>query len=460
MLKAISPLDGRYMSKVEKVGDYFSEYALMGARVWVELQFLLALDETGLFPPLKKGEIKQIQSMSACFCEDDYLAIKEIESTLNHDVKACEVFLRQTLKLKHPNMIHFGLTSEDVNNLSHSLLLNNYMHDVQLPQMRELFTLLAEHISNWKSVPYPARTHGQMASPTTGGKEMAVFASRLLRQYKAMTKFKFRGKLNGATGNYSAFVSAGDHIDWPVFSKKFIQSLGLDFNPVTTQIEDHDAWGEYFSMTQRFNSIVMDMDQDIWTYLMLGYLKQKSIKDEVGSSTMPHKVNPINFENSEGNLGISNALLIHFSTKLSRSRLQRDLSDSTVERNFGIALGHSFLGLSETMRGLKKLTVNEELCRKELDSYPELLAEPIQTILRREGFHDPYMMMKNLTRGKHMQIADLNKFIDNLKVEPDVRLELANLRSVSYLGKAVQICEATLAELQDVLPQEDEGEQE
>jgi len=342
-------------------------------------------------------------------------------------------------------MIHFGLTSEDINNLSHTLLMKKYCIEVQLPQIRDMLTLLCKHIAGWKSAAFPARTHGQMASPTTAGKEMAVFASRLLRQAESLETFRFRAKLNGATGNYSAFDAASSEINWQEFSRQFIESLDLEFNPVTTQIEDHDNWGEFFTIVRRFNSIIMDMNQDIWVYLMLGYLKQATIKDEVGSSTMPHKVNPINFENSEGNLGISNALLDHFANKLSRSRLQRDLSDSTVERNFGVAMGHAYLGLSETMRGLKKLEVNEEFCKKELDKYPELLAEPIQTILRRENFQDPYMLMKNLTRGRELKIADLNRFIDTLKIKPNVRRELAELRTVTYFGKAEQICDDFLA---------------
>ena len=447
MLKAISPLDGRYNKRVEALGDYFSEYALMGARVWVELQYLLALDKTGIFPPLNKREIKRIEKMSEGFTKDDYDAIKEIETTLNHDVKSCEVFLIRELKLRRPNMIHFGLTSEDVNNLSHTLLLKKYRDEHQLPQLKSLLAYLGKKIGIWKTVPMPARTHGQMASPTTAGKELAVFASRLLRQYTAIQNLKFRGKLNGATGNYSAFVAASKDVDWIKFSKNFLAELGLEMNPATTQIEDHDNWSEYFYLTKMINGILLDLNQDMWMYLMLGYFKQKVKAGEVGSSTMPHKVNPINFENSEGNLGIANSLLEHFSTKLNRSRLQRDLSDSTVERNFGVALGHASLGALETHRGLKKLTVNAEFCENELNNYPELLAEPIQTILRREGFANPYDIMKSLTRGQGITTANLNKFINSLKVSDEVRKELAELRTFTYVGLAEKVCNEVLKEL-------------
>ncbi len=447
MLKAISPLDGRYLKRVEALGDYFSEYALMGARVWVELQYLLALNETGIFPPLGKREIKRIEKMSKTFTKNDYDAIKEIEQTLNHDVKSCEVYLIRELKLRNPNMIHFGLTSEDVNNISHSLILKKYRDEYQLPQLKLFLNFMGKKISEWKTISMPARTHGQMASPTTAGKEMAVFASRILRQYTALKNLKFRGKLNGASGNFSAFVSASKDVNWIQFSKKFLESLDLEMNPATTQIEDHDNWSEYFFIIKMINTILIDMNEDMWMYLMLGYFKQKITVGEVGSSTMPHKVNPINFENSEGNLGIANSLLEHFSSKLSRSRLQRDLSDSTVERNFGVALGHASLGLQETQHGLKKLTVNAELCENELNDYPELLAEPIQTILRREGFSNPYEIMKSLTRGHGITIANLNKFINSLKVNDEVRKELADLRTFTYVGIAEKICNEIIKDL-------------
>ncbi|MFA6619003.1 MAG: adenylosuccinate lyase [Candidatus Neomarinimicrobiota bacterium] len=451
MLKTISPLDGRYFKRVETLTDYFSEFALMGSRIHVEIKYLLALDKTGLFPPLSSREIKKIEKQLESFTEKDYLDIKNIEKDLNHDVKACEVFLINSLNLKHSNMIHFALTSEDVNNLAHTLLIKKYRDEVQLPAIKDFLDFLAEKIQEWKAIPMPARTHGQMASPTTAGKEITVFASRLLRQYQALKTLKFCGKFNGATGNYSAFRVASTGVDWIKFSQDFIKSLELEVNAVSTQIEDHDNWAEYFFLTKMINSILIDMDQDMWLYLMLGYFKQEAKKGEVGSSTMPHKVNPINFENSEGNLGIANSLLEHFTSKLSRSRLQRDLSDSTVERNFGVALGHAHLGLLETMRGLKKLTVNTEYCENELHKYPELLAEPIQTILRRENIANPYDMMKHLTRGQEFTIGNLNKFINSLKVSDEVRAELSQLRTFSYIGFAEKICDEFLKELKKKL---------
>lgn len=451
MLKAISPLDGRYYERTAPLGDYFSEYALMGARVWVELQFLLALDTTGIFPPLNKRERNKIEKITKRFSPDDYESIKKLEAELNHDVKACELYLKDLLDLRHPNRIHFGLTSEDVNNIAYTLLLKKYRDEEQLPRLREFLNFLTEKIGSWRSIPIPARTHGQMASPTTAGKELAVYAERLLRRYKELKNLKFRAKCNGATGNYSAFSAAAPDTDWQKFAKNFIESLDLEMNPATTQIEDHDSWADYFYITRMINGILLDLDRDMWMYLMLGYFRQKTQSGEVGSSTMPHKVNPINFENSEGNLGIANALLDHFIAKLPNSRLQRDLSDSTVERNFGVALGHSHLGLAETLRGLTKIDVNREYCEQELNSCPELLAEPIQTILRREGFEKPYEMLKNLTRGKHLTVADLNKFIDSLKISDELRRELTALRSSNYTGLAEAVCNRVLTRLKEVL---------
>ncbi|MFA5436289.1 MAG: adenylosuccinate lyase [Candidatus Neomarinimicrobiota bacterium] len=451
MLKAISPLDGRYYERTAPLGDYFSEFALMGARVWVELQFLLALDPYGIFPPLNKRERSKIEKMAKGFSPDDYTAIKKIEAELNHDVKACELYLQETLGLRHPNRIHFGLTSEDVNNIAYTLLLKKYRDERQLPRLRELLNFLADKIEAWRSIPIPARTHGQMASPTTAGKELAVYAERLLRRYKELKNLKFRAKCNGATGNYSAFTAAAPGTDWQKFAANFIESLDLEMNPATTQIEDHDSWADYFYLTRMINGILLDLDRDMWMYLMLGYFRQKNQSAEVGSSTMPHKVNPINFENSEGNLGIANALLDHFIAKLPNSRLQRDLSDSTVERNFGVALGHGDLGLGETLHGLAKVDVNREYCVQELNAYPELLAEPIQTILRREGFEKPYEMLKNLTRGNRLTVAELNKFIDSLKISDELRRELTALRSSSYTGLAEAVCSRILAHLKKVL---------
>ncbi|HHJ53259.1 MAG TPA: adenylosuccinate lyase, partial [Caldithrix abyssi] len=333
---AISPLDGRYRQKLAHLSDYFSEFALMRSRVQVELRYLLVLDAAGLFAPLNHAEKQAIERQLDQFTDEDYRQIKEIESRINHDVKACEMFLRETLGLRQPNMIHFGLTSEDVNNLAYTLLLKEYLEREQLPQLRSLLEQLATLAESWCAVPFPARTHGQMASPTTGGKEMAVYINRLLRVYRFLRAFRFRGKLNGATGNFSALVAAFPQYDWIEFSRQFLQSLDLEYNPATTQIEDHDTWGAYFAIVRQLNNILLDFDRDMWLYLTLGYLVMEADAGAVGSSTMPHKVNPINFENSEGNLQISVALLNGITDKLGNSRLQRDLSDSTVERNKGV----------------------------------------------------------------------------------------------------------------------------
>jgi adenylosuccinate lyase len=449
--KSISPLDGRYGERLAHLGEFFSEFALMRMRVKVELRFLLALNKTGLFPALKATELNAIARQENEFAESDFTRIKEIETGINHDVKACEVFLREKLGLTNPNMIHFGLTSEDINNLAYTLLLKAYVEEQQLPQLRELLTVLLEHCRNWKAVAFPARTHGQMASPTTAGKEMAVVLSRLLKLYKRLSDFKFCAKLNGATGNYSALLAAFPNYDWLAFSEQFMQENGSEANLVTTQIEDHDNWAEYFSIVRQINHVALDLDRDIWLYLTLGYLVISADKGAVGSSTMPHKVNPINFENSEGNLHLSTAMLNGLTDKFGQSRLQRDLSDSTVERNIGVALSHSWLAVSETIRGLKKLAVNEARCTEELEAHPELLAEPIQTILRREGVDDPYSLLKEITRGKRVSRDELAALADRLDIRPEVRDELKKLDAATYIGAAERICRIVIDQAEKIL---------
>ena len=444
--KAISPLDGRYGRRLEHLGEYFSEYALMRMRVLVELRFLQALDATGLFSPLSADERGRIKSLQNAFDEDAYRRIKEIESRINHDVKACELFLREKLALKQPNMIHFGLTSEDVNNLSYSFLLKEYLEEEQLPQLKMLIETLLSHAESWAETPFPARTHGQMASPTTAGKEMAVFIARLLRQYRLLKAFRFTGKLNGATGNYSALLTAFPDYDWLAFSRRFMEQHELETNWVTTQIEDHDTWARYFSITRQINNIVLDLDRDVWLYLTLGYLTIEAEAGAVGSSTMPHKVNPINFENSEGNMQISSALLGGLVDKLGNSRLQRDLSDSTASRNIGVALAHSYLAIQETVKGLKKLQVNAAYCERELENHPELLAEPIQTVLRKEGLVDPYSLLKEITRGKRVSYQELLNLVDKLDIPAQTKERLKKLRVKKYLGDAVRICKLATEE--------------
>lgn len=456
MTYPLSPLDGRYGARLQHLSAYFSEFALMRARCRVEVLYVLALDAAGLFPPLAADERQRLDAALTDFTDADYERIKQIEATTRHDVKACEMFLRERLPLRNNNLIHFGLTSEDVNNLAYNLMLQAYRTEEQLPLLNKLIARLCELAAAWKAVPFPARTHGQKASPTTAGKELAVFINRLLRQYRALTSFRFSGKLNGAVGNYSAMLAAFPAFDWLTFAHAFVADLGLTPNPATTQIEDHDTWAAYFNLTRQINNILIDLDQDLWAYISRDLLHEQTQAGEVGSSTMPHKVNPINFENSEGNLLLSNALLTMLSEKLCRSRMQRDLSDSTVERNIGAALAHAYLAQTETLRGLQKVQLDEAACRRELEASPELLAEPIQTILRTAGFDDPYTLLKQATRGKTITYAALRELIAGLEVDDAIRQPLQNLQVTSYIGDAVRICERVLADAEQELKAEEE----
>jgi len=446
MLTAISPLDGRYEEKLAPLQRYFSEDALIRERCAIEIRYISYLiRKAGIFR-LSRAEQKRLADAASDCSSIDVARVKEIESTVRHDVKAVEYYLRERFDFLDPNVIHFGLTSEDINNLAYSRLFAGFMTECQLPRLRELLTLLCSLAEAWERAPFPTRTHGQPASPSTAGKELAVFISRLTRVFTALKAFRFRGKLNGATGNYSAPAAAFPNVDWPGISRGFVESLALEFNPATTQIEGHDAWAEYFDLTRRLNNIVIDMNQDIWTYLMLGFLTQTSNPDEVGSSTMPHKVNPIRFENGEGNLQLSNGLLATLSDKLCRSRLQRDLSDSTVTRSIGTALAHSHLALGETIGGLGTLRLDAEACLRDLREHPELLAEPIQTILRAEGVPNPYERLKEFTRGKRLSPASLSAFIGELDVAAPVKRRLKALKVEEYVGLAPEICRRVVAE--------------
>ena len=444
MERAISPLDGRYAQRLSHLSAYFSEFALMRSRCRVELLYVLALDHTRLFAPLSSGEKERIAAALDLFSEQDYKRIKAIEAVTRHDVKACEMFLRDKVKLADNNLIHFGLTSEDVNNLAYNLLLKEYLEQKHLPQLRKLLNLLCDLAERWKSIPFPARTHGQKASPTTAGKEIAVFLHRLHRQYLKLKAFRFSGKLNGAVGNFSAMLAAFPEYDWRQFSADFVQSLGLLVNIATTQIEDHDTWAEYFNITRQINNIVIDLDQDFWQYIAHELFYERTTAEEVGSSTMPHKVNPINFENSEGNLLLSNSLLAMLADKLCRSRMQRDLSDSTVTRNIGVALSHAFLAVEETLRGLQKVEINAEKCRADLNDSPELLAEPIQTILKTAGIEDPYTLLKEHTRGRKITREALTALIDNLDIDDALKQRMHALEVADYIGDAVRICDDVL----------------
>ncbi len=439
-LLAISPLDGRYALSLKSLRNWFSEFALIRARCDIELKFLLDLDKSGLFPPLAEAEKERITALSGAFCEADALQVKEIENVTRHDVKSVEYFLRKRLGLSNPNMIHFGLTSEDVNNLSYSGLFRGFLSKEMLPRLRELILQLCETASQTAREPFPTRTHGQPATPSTAGKEIAVYISRLTKIFRKLRVFRFRGKLNGATGTYGAMLAAFPSFDWIAFSRKFVESLGFEFNLATTQIEDHDGWAEFFNLVRQANNIVLDLGQDFWTYLMLGFFTEEAVAGEVGSSTMPHKVNPIRFENGEGNLYIANALLAMLSDKLCRSRMQRDLSDSTVTRNVGVAMAHSFLALGETVQGLKKIRFNPARCRKELADSPQLLAEPVQTILRTVVKDDPYELLKQMTRGKTVSLHDVLETLKPYNLGEERLRPVQQMKPEDYIGAAPAIC--------------------
>jgi len=442
--REISPLDGRYRERLAGLGEHFSEFALVRARCEVELRFLEALDGTGLFPRLTADERARIDELRTGFDDEAFSRVKEIEAEIRHDVKAVERFLRERLDLANPNLIHFGLTSADVNNLAYGLILSRYREAVQLPHIRSLLEKLVDLADGWKAVPFPARTHGQGASPTTAGKEIAVFAGRLLRQAVDLQAFRFRGKLSGATGTLASFVAAFPDNDWIRFATTFVESLGLDANVCTTQIDDGDNLAEYFAIVSRIHGIVLDLDLDVWEYLSRGDLAQRAASGEVGSSTMPHKVNPIRFENSEGNLTISNALLGAVSEKLTRSRMQRDLSDTTVRRNIGVALAHGYLAIGETLRGLDEIELDPEQSRARVDAVPAVLAEAIQTVLRAEGIEDPYELLRTHTRGAAPTLEELRAFVSDLPIADEAKARLAALRPSDYVGLAPAICEAVI----------------
>lgn len=449
-IETINPLDGRYLSKVKELSNYFSESALFHYRIIVEGEYLIALSEnkeTSLrsFTNKEKTQIRSLYSQDLKTAE----RIKEIEATINHDVKAVEYFLKEELgetSLKAEiEWLHFALTSEDTNNLAYALMLAESVKDVLLPTLKKLANEIKALSLGSKNSVMLARTHGQPASPTTMGKELKIYYVRLKRQIDQLKNFRVLAKINGATGNYNAHFSAFPKVDWPKFSKKFIASLStrrgvnLEPNLMTAQIEPHDTYAELFDIIRRINIIIIDFDQDIWRYISDGWIKQRVIKNEVGSSTMPHKVNPIDFENSEGNLGMANALLNYFSNKLPISRLQRDLSDSTVERNFGVAFGYTLLAYKSTMKGLAKLEVNEEKLLADLERHPEVLAEMIQIIFRKEGLPMPYEQLKELTRGKEITKKKIDIFIDELDIRKDLKKVLKGIGPKDYIGLADQL---------------------
>ena len=447
-LNALSPLDGRYQTKLDALRPYFSEYALIKHRAWVEVEWLKALaaaKELQEIAPFTADTIKELDAAIANFSEADAAQVKAIEARTNHDVKALEYWLKEKFdanpEIKKANeFIHFACTSEDINNLSHGLMLKSARDVVMLPFLGDLIARLTALSLELADTPMLARTHGQTASPTTMGKELANVVYRLQRQQKQLKNNEILGKINGAVGNFNAHLSAYPHFDWESFAKRFVENLGLTYNPMTIQIEPHDYMAELYDCLARINTILIDLNRDIWGYISVGYFKQKVKAGEIGSSTMPHKVNPIDFENSEGNLGLANAVLRHMAEKLPISRWQRDLTDSTVLRNMGVAFGYTLLGYDSCLRGLNKLEINPTKLAEDLDASWEVLAEPIQTVMRRYGIENPYEQLKELTRGKGgINKASLHAFIAGLNIPQEAKKALLEMTPASYIGKAVKL---------------------
>ena len=447
-LNALSPLDGRYQTKLDALRPYFSEYALIKHRAWVEVEWLKALaaaselTEIAAFSP---ATIKELDAAIANFSESDAAQVKAIEARTNHDVKALEYWLKDKFAAnsevnKASEFIHFACTSEDINNLSHGLMLKTARDEVMLPFLANLMARLKELATQLADQPMLSRTHGQTASPSTMGKELANVLYRLQRQEKQLKNNEILGKINGAVGNFNAHLAAYPDFDWEQFAERFVRSLGLTYNPMTIQIEPHDYMAELYDSFARINTILIDLNRDIWGYISVGYFKQKVKAGEIGSSTMPHKVNPIDFENSEGNLGMANALLRHMAEKLPISRWQRDLTDSTVLRNMGVAFGYTLLAYDACLRGLNKLEINPEKLAQDLDASWEVLAEPIQTVMRRYGIANPYEQLKELTRGKGgINQASLHAFIEDLAIPTQAKQDLLAMTPASYIGKAVTL---------------------
>jgi adenylosuccinate lyase len=446
-LSALSPLDGRYASKTDKLRPILSETGFMHHRVKVEIAWLQALSQAGFaeIKPFSSEAIAHLDKMAAEFGEKDAARIKEIEAVTNHDVKAVEYWLKEQVKdvpelVAASEFIHFACTSEDINNTSHGMMLKSARDGVLLPALQAIIAKLTEIAHANAALPMLSRTHGQTASPTTLGKEFANVVARLQRAVKRIADVEILGKMNGAVGNYNAHLSAYPEFDWPTFSKNVIeQRLGLTFNPYTIQIEPHDYMAEMFDAIARTNTILLDLNRDIWTYVSLGYFKQKLKAGEIGSSTMPHKVNPIDFENSEGNLGLANSVLRHMADKLPVSRMQRDLTDSTVLRNIGVGFGYALLAYDSCLRGLNKLEVNAARLEQDLDANWEVLAEPVQTVMRRYGIANPYEQLKELTRGKGITREALREFIETLAVPQEAKDLMLAMTPANYTGLAAKL---------------------
>ena len=443
-LTAISPIDGRYGSKTKALRPIFSEFGLIHQRVTVEVRWLQALaEETGIVevPRFSESASRFLDQIVEKFSTDDAARVKEIERTTNHDVKAVEYFLKEKIagepELHAVNeFLHFACTSEDINNLSHALMLSKSRDQVIMPQLDEIIDVLSSMAEAHADLPMLSRTHGQTATPTTLGKELANVSYRLMRQRDQFAQVSILGKINGAVGNWNAHLVTYPDLDWQDFSRRFIESLGILENPLTTQIEPHDYIAEYMDALARYNTILLDLCRDMWSYISIGYFKQKTIAGEVGSSTMPHKVNPIDFENAEGNIGIANAMAAHLAAKLPVSRWQRDLSDSTVLRNLGVAIAHSLIAWQSTLKGLGKVEADGSRLAADLNSSWEVLAEPIQTVMRRHGIEKPYEKLKDLTRGQAVNADSLAQFIDSLELPDEAKAQLKQLTPSTYLGNA------------------------
>ena len=446
-LTSLSPLDGRYARKVDALRPQFSEYGLIRRRLQVEIEWLKALAAEPCFieiPPFSPITLALLDQLVSGFGPEQAAEVKEIESVTNHDVKALEYWIKKQLVnnaevMRVSEFIHFACTSEDINNLSHALMLKASRDETMLPMIDRVVDRLRDLAHEHASLPMMSRTHGQPATPTTLGKEMANVVYRLERARLRISEVSLLGKINGAVGNYNAHLAAYPDYDWELFAQRFVESLGLEFNPYTIQIEPHDAMAELFDAFARANTILIDFDRDVWGYISLGFFKQKLKAGEIGSSTMPHKVNPIDFENSEGNLGLANAMLKHLSEKLPVSRWQRDLTDSTVLRNMGVALGYSLLAYDSLLRGLNKLEANVDCLRKDLDGNWEVLAEPIQTVMRRYGIANPYEKLKELTRGNRVSREGMQAFVRSLEIPQLAKDELLNLTPWDYIGKADEL---------------------
>ena len=445
-LSALSPLDGRYAARLAPLRALLSEAGFMRHRVQVEVEWLVALSDAGLpeLPAFSDGARRQLRALVDGFGVAQAARIKEIERVTNHDVKAVEYFLKESVRdapelVRASEFIHFACTSEDINNTAHALMLKASRRDVLLPAIGAVIDTLRGLAHRHADVPMLSRTHGQPATPTTLGKEFANVVARLERARRQFAAVEPLAKLNGAVGNYNAHLSAYPDLDWEGFSRRVVESLGLDFNPYTIQIEPHDWMAELFDALARLNTILLDLDRDLWGYISLGYFRQKLKEGEIGSSTMPHKVNPIDFENSEGNAGLANALLRHLSEKLPVSRWQRDLTDSTVLRNVGVAFGHSLLAWDACLRGLGKLELNAERLAADLDATWEVLAEPIQTVMRRYAVENPYEQLKALTRGKVITPEALAAFVEQLPIPADAKARLKALTPAGYIGKAAEL---------------------